>query len=287
MIQKKKLWSNDFYKCVNPSIAVCGFHKAERNWDSGPINQTINDLDIWYISKGAGSVKIDNCWFDFSTGDLIAIHPSQKYEWEKAEPENPFEMYYAHILPFGTTETPYHQELAKCWPTIIPLPTHPEIEILFNSLFEAYTTQNIGSELLLKGIASQLIYHIFDVLRRRQHSDTHLPPGYSKTLKAQQFINDNYHKEITIEEIADHCDLSVSYLSTLFKRFIGTSPIDYLIYLRLRSAKMLLAKDLSVTEVAIKTGFNSIYHFSRIFKKKFSISPSQFATTHRKKHLLH
>lgn len=282
MTQLHILKNKNFYKAINPTVVSCGFHKAEPEWDSGPIGKVMTDLDIWYIIKGSGSVCISGNWYDFTTGDVITIHPGQIYKREKATHKDPFEMFYAHILPFETTEARHQKLLQKCWPNKIPLQTHPDIEQLFNHLFEACTTQPVGVELLTKAIAGQILYLIFNVLQKTQYAKTHLPPAYSKLLQAKQYINKHYHEELTIEKIAEFCDLSASYLSTLFKRFLGISPIDYQISLRLRAAKLLLAKDTPVTTVAHNTGFNSIHHFSRIFKKKTGISPSGFAGMHRK-----
>jgi AraC family transcriptional regulator, transcriptional activator for feuABC-ybbA operon len=283
MAQHHILENKDFYKAINPTVISCGFHKAEPKWDSGPIDKIMNDLDIWYIIKGSGSVRISDNWYDFTAGDVVTIHPGQIYERETAAHGYPFEMFYTHILPFETTEAGYHKLLQKCWPNKIPLHTHPDIERLFNHLFEACTTQPAGVELLTKAIAGQILYLIFNALQKTQYAETHLPPSYSKLLKAKQYISEHYHEELTLEEIAEFCDLSISYLSTLSKHFLGISPIDYQISLRLRAAKLLLAKDIPVKSVAQTTGFNSIYHFSRIFKKKIGISPSNFAAMHRKK----
>jgi AraC-like DNA-binding protein len=283
MAQHNILNNKDFYKTINPTVISCGFHKAEPEWDSGPIGKVMTDIDIWYIIKGSGSVQINSNWYDFTAGDIITIHPGQIYEREKATYEDPFEMFYAHILLFETSDVRQNKLLQRCWPAKIPMQVCLDIKKLFNHLFETCTTQPVGVELLTKAITGQILYLIFNVLQKTQYTETHLPPSYPKLLQAKQYINEHYHEELTIEKIAESCNLSASYLSAMSKRFLGISPIDYQISIRLQAAKLLLAKDMSVTYVAHNTGFNSIHHFSRIFKKKTGISPSHFATIHRKR----
>jgi AraC-like DNA-binding protein/ligand-binding sensor protein len=98
-----------------------------------------------------------------------------------------------------------------------------------------------------------------------------------KTLAARQYIEQNYKKKLTIDEIADSVFLSSSHFSHMFKQEVGISPINYLNRFRVDKAKELLKNSkTSITEIAYNVGFQSLPHFNRIFKDMEKISPGLY-----------
>lgn len=94
---------------------------------------------------------------------------------------------------------------------------------------------------------------------------------------AKRFIISNYTQDLTVEQIAESVNMSVSFFSKLFKESTGFSPYDYLLSVRLDKAKELLQKtDDSVQNIAFKTGFNSTSNFIYFFKKATGLSPLKF-----------
>lgn len=96
-------------------------------------------------------------------------------------------------------------------------------------------------------------------------------------MQAISFIKRNYYRPIHINEIADELGITRNHLYTLFKRVMGHSPQEYLISFRLNHAKALLANtDYSIATIANSCGYEDPTVFSRSFKKKYHISPSQY-----------
>lgn len=95
--------------------------------------------------------------------------------------------------------------------------------------------------------------------------------------RAMTYIVENYHRNITTQEIADAAYLSRSYMSELFCKTYGTSPHKYLTMYRLLRAKEYLQNTAaSIQEIAERTGFLDSFTFSRAFKQQFGISPSGY-----------
>ena len=91
------------------------------------------------------------------------------------------------------------------------------------------------------------------------------------------FIENNYHKIITINDIANHIGISRSYLTSIFKKRLDISPKEYLINFRLNKACGLLkTTNLSVSNIALKVGYNDPLTFSKIFKRSYNVSPSNY-----------
>ena len=82
---------------------------------------------------------------------------------------------------------------------------------------------------------------------------------------------------LTLTEVAAAISLTPTYLSRKFKRITGTTFKEYLNYIRIRQAsQMLLSTDISVTQIAIRCGFNSSNYFKDCFRRINGVSPRTF-----------
>ena len=91
------------------------------------------------------------------------------------------------------------------------------------------------------------------------------------------YLEDHYNEKISLDQIAENMYLSPFYISKIFKSETGDTPIRHLINIRLEKAKELLEKGYggSVQEIAAMVGYDDAYHFSKLFKKRYNITPTQ------------
>ena len=95
--------------------------------------------------------------------------------------------------------------------------------------------------------------------------------------EAIDFINSNYMNSITVNDIAEHVNLSRSYLYKMFMKNLKVSPQKYLINLRMYKATLLLkGTRIPIGEVASKVGYSDSLLFSKTFSKYFSMSPLNY-----------
>lgn len=95
---------------------------------------------------------------------------------------------------------------------------------------------------------------------------------------ASDYLKAHVGDALTVEEIASACSVSVSGLKALCREFCGCGPIDYLISLRILAAKELIRESgMNFTEIAERTGFSSLHYFSRVFKARTGMTPSEYA----------
>ena len=92
------------------------------------------------------------------------------------------------------------------------------------------------------------------------------------------YMKTHIDQDITIEELAAHFGISNEYFCRLFKSEVHLSPIQYLMHLRIQEAKNLLVlyPNLSISDIAIKVGYNDANYFSSLFKRHEHMTPSQF-----------
>lgn len=95
---------------------------------------------------------------------------------------------------------------------------------------------------------------------------------------ALEFIEQNYHRPITLEQLAHASGLSPKYFCRYFRNILSKTPIDYLNYYRVERACFLLEENKrSVTDVAYACGYNDSSYFVRCFKRYKGITPNQYA----------
>ncbi len=95
--------------------------------------------------------------------------------------------------------------------------------------------------------------------------------------KAKDYIKLHYTENISLTQLAEKLDVTGTYLSMLFKKTTGETLMDYVIRLRLEKAQQLLKlTNKHVGEIAFEVGYESEQYFSRIFKQKTNITPTQY-----------
>ena len=92
-----------------------------------------------------------------------------------------------------------------------------------------------------------------------------------------QFIQQNYNKQINLEDIAASVNVSKSTALNIFKHFINDTPVNYLLSYRLKkAAEMLKATENKIDYIAMENGFDYESYFNRRFKQFYGVTPGQY-----------
>ena len=117
----------------------------------------------------------------------------------------------------------------------------------------------------------------FSALAQTEHEVVVGQPENVYVVQAIRYIQDCYHEPLRVEDIARYVGLNRSYLSTLFKKYTGLSPIKYLQAFRMtRAAHLLSLTHLPVTAVAYSWGYQEPASFHKIFKQHTGLSPNRY-----------
>lgn len=241
-------------------------------------------LEVAYILSGEGKYRINDKIYAVKEGDLIIINPGVKHQAllcpEAETPATEFFVGFSNI------------RISGCPDNFMPLPEGKHIlhttgelsQRLFKicaSMEAENAVRRQGRYFMLKSYLVQLLLLVI----REQCEPMERPKGYAfesagKKYVAEQVINyieDHYSEKISLDQIAENMYLSPFYISRIFKGETGNTPIRHLINIRLEKAKRLLENGYqgSIQEVAALVGYDDAYHFSKLFKKKYGISPSQ------------
>ena len=128
------------------------------------------------------------------------------------------------------------------------------------------------SQELVNASLIELIFHLKEALLCPHQKET---PGL--LLSVLDDIHQNYHKPLTLGELARKSGYSKSRFSHLFAETMGTTPMKYLNDIRLQaSCEMLTETTLAIGAVALQCGFNDPLYFSRLFARKYHMTPSEY-----------
>jgi YesN/AraC family two-component response regulator len=112
-----------------------------------------------------------------------------------------------------------------------------------------------------------------------------LSPYSLKVLRSVEYIESNLHKNFTLNDIASHLKQNKSYLSTQFKKEVGTTVSAYITNRKLDEAKQLLsATDLTIVEIANTLGFCNQSYFTAVFLKNNTETPLNYRRRHFRLH---
>ena len=100
--------------------------------------------------------------------------------------------------------------------------------------------------------------------------------------KAQQYITDHVREKLSVPLVAQNVQVSTSYLTALFHKHLQISPGEYIRRIKLHESKQMIREgEMNFTEIATALQYSTIHHFSRQFKEKFGITPSEYAKSLR------
>ena len=95
--------------------------------------------------------------------------------------------------------------------------------------------------------------------------------------QAVTYFNENYNRDINIDEYAHSHGMSVSWFIRSFRKYTGQTPMQFILSIRINNAQILLeTTQYSINEIASIVGYDNQLYFSRLFRKQKGCSPSEY-----------
>jgi len=261
--------------CAGHSYDLMVYHygyekcKSQHNWTGVRDHYLIH-----YIASGKGTFIYNNKTYHLRAGHGFLICPNILSYYE-ADKEEPWEYYWVGFQGRKAQHYLNQLNLSNHQPTFDCQP-NDSIAMVVKEMIESKSVLD-GRELVLSG----LLYHFFAKIKQNKRSSIslHNKKNYSEIYvkKAIDFVEKNYSRKISVEDIADYVGINRKYLSSLFKEIMHTSPQRFLINYRMNKACVLLAQNLlAISHVAHSVGYDDPLLFSKMFKKYKGMSPTQY-----------
>jgi AraC-like DNA-binding protein len=238
-------------------------------WDRGRVLQEYQAL---YVVRGDGefeskAVVRRKVW----PGSVMWLFPG---EWHRYRPRKAIG-WDEYWISFGGGQIEQLADRGFISPEQAVLDTGVDDAILrpYLAALDRVRTDPIGCQQLISVNVLEILAAALAALRRQRSS------GRNETIvrEAKALLEQNAAKATSMEKLAQHFQLSEKHFRRLFKSHTGLSPYQYYLQTRIHRAKeMLLGTTMSIKEIASALHFENPFHFSKAFKEKAGMSPSQW-----------
>lgn len=244
------------------------------NWEEGRV---LNEFQINFITEGSGVLENKYGTFAIKQGSIFITFPGF---WHRYKPNSKSGWTENYI---GFDGTMARKLLSK--PRFSPkepvfyFGIKEEILDSFLKIFDLVKKEQPGYQQIASGMVLKLLGYIISFEKQKGFSGKPI----AQVIEAIRFeMRQNMEKDLNLEELAQQHHVSYSFFRKMFKKYTGVSPGQYILQLRIARAKeLLISSDKSIKEISYELGFQSIYYFSNIFKKKEGYTPSFFRNKNR------
>jgi AraC-like DNA-binding protein len=230
----------------------------------------IRDFEFVWIIEGDASYTRDDVQFDAPEGSIILCRPGgvDAFAWDtQRKTQHGF-------FHFDVASIPRDWPAVKDWPIVAPRAAGDLLEPLFQHVL---SWADRGDQAMIVQTMS-LMLRIWTTGQRSSVAvPSEAPPDPVERAMASLYetLEADPASEIALDDLADAACVTPEHLCRLFKKSIGSSPMECVRLARLDRAAVLLARsNFSVGQIAEMCGFASQFHFARRFKQAFGKSPT-------------
>ena len=230
-----------------------------------------------------GIVTINHIEYKVTTNDLIFINPMMVHSFQCE-----YKSIYINLEALGlntmdviTKKYIYPIYIQKLiFPPVIQ---SYEILNIITQLFLTLDSKDELYELEMRELTYLLIHDLFKSGILKEPETVNILT-LEKISNALAYIEEHYQEEISVDDLANLCNLSASHFMKIFKDKMNCGCNDYVIQYRLKKAcESLIYSEVSIKDLVYQVGFRNISNFNRLFKKRYGMTPEKYRKANRQK----
>lgn len=249
-----------------------------------------DEIEIISVSYGTAKYVVDFKEYIVREGDILIIPPSSLHYFEQHNDEHFLGLTYIFdkkLIDGGSFDTCSTKYINPIFNNDIYLPIHipadtPHTDTLkpiLDKILINHDSHRDAYELQIKIGFLEFISYFYSVnyyLVNKSY-DTSNMRTTSLIKDVTTYIEEHYSDKITLEMLAEKINISVYYLSHIFKQYTNQTPIEYLNQYRLATAANLLkTTDSSIMDISFECGYNNVSYFNRAFKNRYNLTPKEY-----------
>jgi len=271
---------------MNP-IFHPSFYHAPPACLNGDVPHVHDYHELLYCTAGEGGQVAGNRHLPLRKGDLF-FYPAGMRHCSIFSPGRKFDCYVLDFqsqmfTPSLSADGEVLNVLGKMGQFQGPVPISPRtgtaIGRILSGVLKEFREKNPAYHAVLKMMAMQLLITIArdEEFRSQGTSICHSPSHQDMVREVIHYLDSFYMNPVTIESVLEFCPMSRSHFHLVFKKLTGKTLVEYLTDLRLKKAKERLGTtDVSITEIAVQTGFKTSSYFAQVFRASTGLSPREY-----------
>ena len=243
------------------------YHDVNPTWSIG---KNRGHDTIACVTQGKVMYWVGSEQMELNKGEVLYIPPEMDRSWSNhpAEPHNKYTVIFtAPLLSYSIL--PFVQSGVR---QRIKIQNVAYYEQRFANMF----VQWVGKRRYYEQVTSHALSELLALMGQDIAERTSTPSKEWTARRIQEYILQNFRRNITLEELSSLTGITPNYVTVVFKEVIGCTPIQYLHQTRISTAVNLLDNgQMTVAEVAEYLGYCDQAYFNRMFKKWMGVSPTQ------------
>ncbi len=228
---------------------------------------------IFFCVDGNGWYQIRNQRYQVSPNEFFILPPNVEHAYG-SDTNSPWTIYWIH---FGGEALPELNRLQAVQEHFKPTYTKngEEIVTIFSRI---YKTLQLGYSIDNLLFANMCLTHFLTLfVYSERHHDTPDTTKLDCVDNAILYMREHINRNISLSDLSNHYNYSVSRFSNLFKKKTGYAPIDYFFQMKMQKASQQLNfTDRSIKDIALSMGFDDPYYFSKRFRTIIGMSPKKY-----------
>jgi AraC-like DNA-binding protein len=238
-------------------------------WHEGRV---LYEYQIHYITEGGGILENDYGRFRLKPGSIMITHPGLWHRFRPLKKTGWVENYVGFNGEMADKIYRTSGWFSKEKP-VIYCDMREELIDTYYKIFHLVREEKPYFQFIASGMIIKLLGYIISFQTQQDFHGKHIQ---SVIEEVRFMLRENVEKNVSFEEIASDHHVGYSYFRKMFKKYTGISPKQYLLQLKvMRARELLVNSNMTIKEIGFELGFQSIYYFSRIFKEKTGMNPSE------------
>ncbi len=240
------------------------------------------DLEILYVLDGGVEIQIETEKYELAKGDFLLVNANKRHSYRKKGGELLLACYHMNFSMLseylGT-----NQILFWCNTVVDKSEAYEQLRRVLDRILNRFYKREKEGALYLNSIYYEALYILTSYFRIKSDDSRlkeQVSPDNSRVFEIQNYVQSNYQKQVSLNDLAKKLYLSNAYLSKYIKKRFGLSFLEYVNNIRLfHAVDELLYSEKKITRIALDNGFATTASFNKAFKDIYSMTPSAYRSS--------
>lgn len=245
------------------------------------------EVELTLILSGEIEYQVDDNTYILSSGDGLFCNSNSLHSGHMLDNKDctylsiTFHPRFLYGYENSILQTKYVNDIIsnELWSSLLlkeSVPWQQKVLEYIREIYELSKTSPSDFELQVHMLLMNIWHKFYQYFSTQPNNELKPKQHLQRLRDILLFIEEHYNQEISLEDVAKSANICKSECCRFFKKHMGMTIFDYILYLRIQNSLALLKKSDSITEVASMVGFSSPSYYSQIFKRYMKCTPMEY-----------